>query len=238
MTTLAVLHAAVAWALLIVSLTGCDIVPARAKTEKPGDPAATQAAAFRTLYDQQCAGCHGRDGRLGAARPLNDAVYLAFVPAERLRHVIAHGVPGTAQPAFAISAGGALTDDQIESLAQGLLGAWSRPDALRGEGVPPYAATPGDPARGSAVFAAACASCHGANGGGGPKARSVVDPSYLALVSDQHLRTIVIAGRADLGMPDWRGQIPGRALSAAEVSDVVAWLVTKREPVPGRPGRN
>jgi mono/diheme cytochrome c family protein len=238
MTTVAGLHAVVVGTLLVASLAGCDMVPARAKTGMPRDTAPTQAAAFRALYDQQCVGCHGRDGRLGAARPLNDPVYLAVVPADRLRHVVAQGVPGTAQPAFAISAGGALTDEQIESLAQGLLGAWSRPDALRGESVPPYAATPGDPARGSAVFAAACASCHGANGGGGPKARSVVDPSYLGLVSDQHLRTTVIAGRADLGMPDWRGQIPGRALSAAEVSDVVAWLVTKREPVPGRPGRN
>jgi len=63
-----------------------------------------------------------------------------------------------------------------------------------------------------------------------------VHSSYLALASDQHLRTTVIAGRSDLGMPDWRGQIAGRALSPAEISDVVAWLVTKRTPVPGRPG--
>jgi hypothetical protein len=63
-----------------------------------------------------------------------------------------------------------------------------------------------------------------------------VDPSYLALVSDQHLRTTVIAGRAELGMPDWRGYIAGRALAPEEISDVVAWLVTKRKPVPGRPG--
>src|SRR5882724_2738915 len=27
----------------------------------------------------------------------------------------------------------------------------------------------------------------------------------------------------DHGMPDWRGQIAGRALSPAEISDVVAW---------------
>jgi len=236
MTTAAVLHAVVVGTLLVVSLTGCDIVPARAKAGKPRDTAPTQAAAFHALYDQQCAGCHGRDGRLGAARPLNDPVYLALVPAERVRHVIAEGVPGTAQPAFAIGAGGALTDEQIEALVQGLQSVWSRPDALRGESVPPYAAALGDPERGRAVYAAACASCHGPDGGGGTKARSVVEPSYLALVSDQHLRTTVIAGRADLGMPDWRGQIAGRALSPAEVSDVVAWLVTKRMPVPGRPG--
>jgi len=236
MTTRHRVHGAIAAWLVVMSLTGCDLVPGTAKAREPQAAPPTQAAAFHALYDRQCAGCHGRDGRLGAARPLNDAVYLALVPADRLRHVIAQGVPGTAQPAFAIDAGGALTDEQIDSLAEGLRAAWSRPDALRGDRVPPYAAAPGDPERGSAVYAAACASCHGATGGGGAKARSVVDPSYLALVSDQHLRTTVIAGRADLGMPDWRGQIPGRALSPAEVSDVVAWLVTKRGPVQGRPG--
>jgi cytochrome c oxidase cbb3-type subunit 3 len=222
--------------VLAVTLTGCDIVPGRARARESRGSAPTQAAVFHALYGQQCAGCHGRDGRLGAARPLNDVVYLALAPADRIRQVIANGIPGTAQSAFAISAGGALTDEQIESLVQGLQSAWSRPDALRGETVPPYAAALGDPERGSAVYAAACASCHGADGRGGPKARSVVDPSYLALVSDQHLRTTVIAGRGDLGMPDWRGQIAGRALSPSEVSDVVAWLSRKRAPVPGRPG--
>jgi mono/diheme cytochrome c family protein len=233
MTAMGVLNVAVA-TLLFVSLAGCDIVPGRARAQRNTPPA--QTSAFYGLYDRQCAGCHGRDGRLGAARPLNDPVYLALVPAERVRHVIAEGVPGTAQPAFALSAGGALTDEQIDSLVQGLQASWSRPAVLRDDGVPPYTAPLGDPERGRAVFAAACANCHGADGGGGAKARSIVDPSYLALVSDQHLRTTVIAGRADLGMPDWRGQIPGRALSPAEVSNVVAWLVTKRTPVPGRPG--
>jgi len=218
---------AVFFAMLIVSVTGCEMGPGKAKA---------QPTAFQTLYDQQCAGCHGRDGRQGAARPLNDPVYLALVPAERIRQVITDGVPGTAQPALALGAGGALTREEIESLVQGLRTAWSRPDALRGNGIPPYAAPLGDPDRGRAVFAAACASCHGAGGSGGPQARSIVDASYLALVSDQHLRTTVIAGRSDLGMPDWRGQIAGRALSPGDVSDVVAWLATKRTPVPGRPG--
>jgi len=234
MTT--VLNAVVVAMLLTVSLPGCDILPGRARAREQRETVPPPVANFHALYNQQCAGCHGRDGRLGAARPLNDAVYLALVPAPRLRQVIAEGVPGTAQPAFAISAGGTLTDEQIDALVQGLLAAWARPAAMQGVSIPTYTARLGNPERGSGVYAAACASCHGADGGGGPKARSVVDASYLALVSDQHLRTTVIAGRADLGMPDWRAQIADRALSPAEISDVVAWLVAKRKPVPGRGG--
>jgi mono/diheme cytochrome c family protein len=236
MITVAVLNALVATIVLGVTLTGCDLVPGRAGAREPRGGVPAPATAFHTLYDQQCAGCHGRDGRFGAARPLNDPVYLALVPAERIRQVIADGVPGTAQPAHGREAGGALTDEQIELLVQGLRTAWSRPDALRADNIPPYASPLGDQERGRAVYAAACASCHGPGGAVGPQARSVVDASYLALVSDQHLRTTVIAGRSDLGMPDWRAQIAGRALSPGDVSDVVAWLATKRTPVPGRPG--
>jgi cytochrome c oxidase cbb3-type subunit 3/ubiquinol-cytochrome c reductase cytochrome c subunit len=63
----------------------------------------------------------------------------------------------------------------------------------------------------------------------------VADASYLALVSDQYLRTTVIAGRIDLGMPDWRGYTPGQPLTSREIADVVAWLIAQRRPVPGRP---
>jgi cytochrome c oxidase cbb3-type subunit III len=63
-----------------------------------------------------------------------------------------------------------------------------------------------------------------------------VDPSFLALVSDQSLRTTVIAGRPDLGKPDWREDTPGQPLTPEQISDLVSWLVGHRQPVPGRPG--
>jgi len=221
--------------VLALALAGCDVLPGKPRARAIEETAATPAMAFDALYARQCAGCHGNGGRLGAARPLNDPVYLALVPAERLRLVIAQGVLGTAQPAFARSAGGGLTEEQIDALVQGLVRAWARPEETKSVQVPPYAAALGDPDRGKAVYAAACAGCHGADGRGGPKAGSVVDPSYLALVSDQYLRTTVIAGRADVGMPDWRGYITSRPLAPAEISAVVGWLVAQRRPVPGRP---
>src|SRR2546428_803970 len=196
--------------------------------------------AFGPLYARNCAGCHGRDGRLGAARALNDPVYLALVPAERVRQVIAVGVPGTAQPAFALDAGGSLTDQQIDVLVRGIEDRWVRLDVIAGQEIPPYGAaraTSRDAAnaeRGREIFAGACARCHGDNGRGGPRGGSVTDPSYLALVSDQHVRTTVIAGRSDLGMPDWRGDGGTTPLTPQQVSDVVAWLVAQRRPVPGR----
>jgi mono/diheme cytochrome c family protein len=222
-----------------MALAGCDAVPGRPKPDAR-ELAPTKVVAFDALYAWNCAGCHGRDGRLGAARPLNDPVYLAFVPPERVRQVIAVGVPGTAQPAFGLEAGGSLTDQQIDVLVRGIEQRWARPDAIAGQEIPPYdvaRAAARDAAsveRGQEVFAVACATCHGENGRGNPRNGSVTDPSYLALVSDQHVRTTVVAGRSDLGMPDWRGAGGTGPLTPQQVSDVVAWVVAQRRSVPGR----
>ncbi len=221
--------------VIALALAGCDALPGKPRLADR-ELLPTEIMAFGTLYEKNCAGCHGADGRLGASRPLNDPVYLALVPRERLREVIARGIPGTAQPALGASAGGTLTDAQVDALVRGLIDTWGRPDAVKGVELPPYAAPgAGDAERGRGVFNTACAACHGADGRGGPKGGSVVDASYLALVSDQYLRTTVIAGRTDLGMPDWREYVKGQPLTTPQIADVVSWLTSARRAVPGRP---
>ena len=104
--------------------------------------------------------------------------------------------------------------------------------------MPAYSAPLGEAARGSQVFAAACASCHGADGTGGAgdkKAGSIVDASYLGLVSNQYLRTIVIAGRPDLGCPNFSNRTLGKAMSDSDIADVTAWLVFHRKNEFGQP---
>ena len=101
-----------------------------------------------------------------------------------------------------------------------------------------YAAAPRCASPGAAAYASYCAGCHGSDGNGGQKAGSVTDGSFLALVSDQALRSAVICGRSDLGMPDWRNDVVGRPMSDAEITDVVAWMVAKRPKYPGQPYTN
>ena len=187
-----------------------------------------QIADFTALYESNCAGCHGHDGRLGAARPLNDPVFLAVIGKGMLRQVIANGVPKTAMPAFAQNAGGGLTDHQITILADQIEDRWSRPQDFAAVAVPPYRAELGDSKDGATVFHAYCASCHGEDGTGSSKAGSVVDLAFLSLVSDQSLRTTVIAGRSDQGSQDWRNDSPGHPMTPREISDVVAWLSEHR----------
>ena len=97
------------------------------------------------------------------------------------------------------------------------------------------AKTTGDAARGEIAFGTYCASCHGTEGGGTAKGSAITNDSFLALISDQELRTIVITGRPELGAPDWRENVPGRPMSDQEITDVVAWLASRRVQSPGQP---
>ena len=172
----------------------------------------------------------------GAAIALANPVYLAIADEESMRRSITNGVSGTAMPAFAESAGGLLTDKQIDVIVQGIRSRWSRPGILDRVNAPSYIAkTAGDPQRGEAAYKTYCESCHGLDGGGGPKGSAITNDSFLALMSDQALRTIVIAGRPELGAPDWRGNVAGKPMSDREVTDVVAWLASQRAQVPGQP---
>ena len=221
---------------------GCDRIPGK-PTEAQRPHIATEVSNFDALYGRSCAGCHGGDGQLGAARPLRDPLYLALIPQDTLRQIIAQGVPGTTMPAFSERFGGGLTDKQIDILIDGMQNKWRRPQAFTSLTLPPYSlkdaiaagAEPGDPERGKIAYTTYCAHCHGPDGRGGQKGGAVVDGAYLALVSDQSLRTAVIAGRLDLGMPDWREAVAGQPMTPQELADVVAWLASHRQRLPGRP---
>ena len=191
---------------------------------------------FSSLYRENCAGCHGAEGRGGPAIALANPIYLAVADDAAIRKVIANGVRGTAMPAFAESAGGMLSDAQIGVITKEIRSRWSKQGVLDASTAPSYAPkSAGDAQRGEVDYQTYCESCHGPGGKGGPKGSSITDDSFLALVSNQGLRTIVITGRPELGAPDWRGNVPGKSMSDQEITDVVAWLASRRVQNPGQP---
>jgi len=222
----------VRWSALVLPLLaagGCYRPDPADRPLRPG-----QVLDFEVLYSQNCSGCHGADGRLGPAPPLNDALFLAIASDAELTRVVSEGRRGTPMTAFARAAGGGLTPEQIESIVHGMRTKWGKSTTQPVGTLPAYVATGGhgDASTGATVFAQACAMCHGANGQGAARAGALHSPPFLALISDQALRRIIITGRPDLGMPDYRHLVDGSArpapLSDREIGDLVALLASWR----------
>jgi cytochrome c oxidase cbb3-type subunit 3/ubiquinol-cytochrome c reductase cytochrome c subunit len=289
------------WPLLVLLAAGCD-PPGKPKEDERPVPA-DQVTRFDTLFGENCAGCHGKDGLSGPAPLLNDPIFRTIIPEEDLKNVITHGRPGTPMPAFGVPAQGQRDGDpvqikgtlaaaQIQVLVYEIKGipyqvhTESNGDAVQikveklsqerlkrisdgggsseepGERMPkwrvprleqnqppppPYRpeGPRGDLKRGEAVFLRACAGCHGDKGQGGPAPEfltshqgrdvgAINDPNFLALISEQALRRLIITGRTDLGMPPYyvgSARTP-RHLTDQDVNDLMALLHSWKPPAP------
>src|SRR5580658_10938003 len=115
--------------LLLVCLAalpaGCGHAPGYPPSpiERP-----SEVTDFSTLYSESCAACHGANGQNGPAIDLANPEYQALVDDRTLRKWISGGMPGTEMPAFAQSAGGMLTDTQVDALIAGMRREWSAPN--------------------------------------------------------------------------------------------------------------
>lgn len=215
-------------AALAIACSGCNMAGA-----SPGEISEyvrpENVVDFWTLYSQNCSACHGQNGQNGPAFDLANPIYQSVVDDASLKKWITGGMPGTQMPAFGQSAGGFLTDKQVDALVSGMRTIWRKNDSAA-VNAPSYAAnSQGDPKSGEEIFNAVCASCHQKSN------ERITDSTYLALMSDQILRTIIIAGRPDLGQPNWQDVRPGRPLTNEEVTNVVAYLASLRSATPGQP---
>jgi cytochrome c oxidase cbb3-type subunit 3/ubiquinol-cytochrome c reductase cytochrome c subunit len=179
--------------LLAMLATGCDLPGKPREADRP--QRADRVMDFGDLYRERCAGCHGKDGKLGPAPPLNDAIFLAIVPDDELFRVIYEGRAVTAtqmspMPAFGATRGapltdaelkaladlkeerpaavrqqGPLTDAQVKVLAEGMKKRWGQP--VTGP-LPPYLSPPGSK-RGNGKEGARvfARACEGCHGPGG-----------------------------------------------------------------------
>lgn len=239
--------------LSVALLTGCggpehthwdDVFPGKPDPSHEWRPG-FETTDFETLYAANCRACHSDvapekarergEFALGASLPLNDPLYLALIDAATLTKIIAQGIEGTSMPPSAVRNGGPLTDAQVADIVEGMRKNWGDPAVLKNHpNLPPYVADLGSIEAGKTAYATYCASCHGADGMGDPageKGHAILDPNYLALVSNQSLRTTLIVGRKDFGMPDYTGYVEAKTMSSQEISDVVAWMASHRLPV-------
>ena len=222
--------------LLASFVFGCEKWPGKPVSNVV--PAEGSRESFAANYALHCAACHGPNGIDGAARPLNDSLYLALTPRANFMEAITHGT-GALMPAYAASEGGPWDSAALETFVNSIYSYWGE-GKIAGSDAPVYASTAGDPLRGEVAFASWCGACHGNDGAGLGEAlpssdavdgHSIVDPFYLQLVSQQGLRSAVIFGRPSLGMPSYEGPFPGKGsarLDETTLSDITAWLLKRK----------
>src|SRR6516225_1593553 len=100
-------------AAALFTCAGCSNLPGRpSESSIPIDP--DNVTDFSLLYQKNCSGCHGSEARGGAALSLGDPVYLAIADDATFRKIVTNGIAGTSMPAFGKSAGGMLTDNQVD----------------------------------------------------------------------------------------------------------------------------
>ena len=225
---------------MAAAIPGCRDASGRPGAHTPEVTRPDQVTDFNTLYAENCAACHGRNGQNGAAIALNNPTYLAIAGADNILRITAAGVPNTTMPPFAQSKGGMLTDAQVAALVDGMVRKWGRADALAGQTAPPYAPSErGNAAAGQQAFASSCATCHGVDGNGaklqdGSTTGSLLDSSYLALITDQGLRSMILAGQINGSPHNWHSYGP-HPMSDADITNIVAWLASHRVATPGQP---
>ena len=183
------------------------------------------------LYLENCAICHGSDGKGGMGIPLAISSFLDSASDDYLKQSIRLGRPERIMPSFYW-----MSDEDIQQIIQ-FISSW------RNQPAPVWDKTPvkGDARAGETLFKAKCASCHGSQGQGGqgsglrfsrPKDLPITAPAlnnqgFLNAVSDQMLHYIIQHGRHDTPMPSARSL----GLSKADINNLVSYIRSFQKPM-------
>lgn len=209
-------HVAVAFGLTLAILTSFQVYILREPVRIEADKSRDQLIAVtvgRSLYAENCAMCHGKEGEGVDGPPLNDRAFLSETSDSRIFSLISSGVPGSEMPAWNQVHGGPFTDEQVRQLVA-FIRSWE-PNAPDRQAE----AMRGDAARGLAIFNSTCIVCHGKDGQGSDRAPALNDPEKLTRFDDEWYIDTISEGRPAQGMPTW-----GTVLSPPQIRDLVALL--------------
>jgi mono/diheme cytochrome c family protein len=179
------------------------------------------------LYLENCAMCHGEDGR-GRAGASLEAFSGVQVDAA-LEQTIKQGIPGTAMPAWGVENGGPFAEQEVEDIVSYLAGILEGTEPIQPAPtyqppeIPPLPDVSGDPSQGAVVFQSNCVACHGEQAVGGfgwPLARE-----WSGTNPEAFIHQVVTDGIEGTIMPAW-SQGSGGPLSEEQIQDVTAYILS------------
>ncbi len=212
--------------LLRIFLYGLLLSHLTSASASPGTPNGAE------LYAQNCAACHGEDGKGGIGVPLSLPSFQATVDNQYLKRTIRLGRPGRVMPPF-----NQLTDIEIDAIVAHLR-SWYHGN------IPQYSSQPikGDQKHGAALFKQHCVACHGqqAEGGHGtgvtlsrPRdlpivAPSLHNPGFLGAASDAMIKHTLAVGRKGTPMVAFSK----KGLKDQDLNDIVAFIRSLKQQTP------
>ena len=213
-------------------------VARRRPAEKPSrEPELKPWEAYRMLKDGErlyglyCVACHQAEGHglVGTAPSIRNPDFLSMASDQFLRHTINVGRPGTAMVSWAH-----LKRKEVEGIISYLRSLESDRSQMARVSVNPNWKNSGDSVAGKDLYATFCAACHGQNatgyaeGGSGP---AIGNQGFLAVASDDFIFQTVKHGRVGTPMRPLMGARGLANLDEKEVSGIIAYLRSEREPV-------
>ena len=176
----------------------------------------------RIVFENNCATCHGVNGKGSIAVALNQRDFLSRASDTFILRTIAKGRSNTAMPGWP-----GLSGTEVRNLMT-FIRHW-----YDGPNVPSDIQLPdGDADRGKLLFHYNCSRCHGSNGEGntGP---AIINSDFLNAASEYYLYSTVAKGREHTSMFGWSTDVYNQErLGKAEISDIISYMKQKSQLTP------
>ena len=186
------------------------------------------------IYSENCAVCHGPDGkgRVGATLAKD---WPSIRPDLEVKTTIENGVAGSPMPPWSQANGGPLTEEEIDALVYYIL-SWQTggpqlviptATAIQRPAITSPPGISGDPNQGAVLFDQNCVVCHGPDGQG--RVGATLAKDWPSIRPDLLVQATIQRGVPGSTMPAW-GQENGGPLAKEEINNLVAYLLTWSTP--------
>lgn len=224
-----------AWAVMALLVLGAPASMARngaPVSQRPFDRDGAWNSTYsdgRALFEENCSGCHGEQGRGGLGLPLNLQSFLIIADTGYLVRSMRHGRPIRDMPAF---------EDELSPAEMRVIALYIKSWQFQPSRELP-AVGKGDVVEGRALFDGLCTGCHGIGGKGGPIAGgghvigavsgiggpALADPGFLKSATDRYIKATLMFGRVGTPMGAYLKDLQGFVeLRESEIDSIVAYL--------------
>mgnify|MGYP006286980393 CR=1 FL=1 len=171
----------------------------------------------KNIFANNCASCHGQNGKGGVAVALNQESFLKWASDVFILKTLMQGRGNTAMPAWKEFENNAVRD------ILGYMRSWyTGPVYPQNINLPP-----GSSEKGEILFHYNCSRCHGVHGEGN-SAPSIINANFLNASSDYFLYKTVAEGRTHTAMFGWSKDLNKQErLEILDISSIIAFMKDK-----------